>query len=91
MNQGMSLKDRQVAETRLSSDVRVSTVFLDLKYEPDEPQKWETLIIGGPYNDEGEQYTSVEDARAGHELWVMVARGELTPEAIHEMREVTLS
>ena len=89
-----SLAERQVAETCLPGDVRVSTVFLNLKAVPGEPEpidQWETLILGGPHDNEGERYTTIEDARAGHELWVMVAQGALTPEAIHEMREATAS
>ena len=90
----MDLKERQVAMTMLSSGVRVSTVFLDLVANPGEPpptEQWETLVSGGPHDGEGERYVTVEDARAGHELWVLVADGTITPEAIHEMREVTAS
>lgn len=89
-----SLDDRQVAEARLPGGVRVSTVFLDLRPTPGEPEptvQWETLILGGPHDNEGEQYATVEEARAGHELWLLVAEGMLTPEAIYEMREVTAS
>lgn len=88
------IEDRKVAETRLPSGVRVSTVFLDLIANPGEApptDQWETLIIGGTHDGDGERYTTVDDARAGHELWVLVAKGEITPEAIHEMREVTAS
>jgi hypothetical protein len=90
----MSLEDRQVAMTQLSNGVRVSTVFLDLIANPGEPlptEQWETLIRGGTHDGEGERYMTADDARAGHELWVLVAKGEITPEAIHEMREVTAS
>ena len=90
----LSLAERQVAETRLSNGTRVSTVFLALTAnpgEPEPPEQWETLVIGGTHDGEGERYTTIEEARAGHELWVMVAAGDLTPEAIHEMRGVTAS
>lgn len=79
------LEDRHVAKTQLPSGVRVSTIFIDYIH------RWETIVFGGPHDSEGEQYESLEDARAGHELWVMVAQGVLTPEAIYEMREVTPS
>jgi hypothetical protein len=88
----ISADEKRIAETLLSSGVRVSTVFLGLVQVPGQPDpemQWETLVLGGPYHDQGEQYASVEDARAGHELWVLVAQGVLTPEAIYEMREVT--
>ncbi len=87
-----SLAERQVAVTNLPDGVRVSTVFFDLTPaagdEPDAAQ-YETLILGGPHQDQGEQYATLDEAKAGHELWVMVAEGTLTPEAIYEMREVT--
>jgi hypothetical protein len=85
----MSLEERQVAVTHISDSIRVSTVFLEI--DPAEPTRWETLIFGGLHDGEGEQYATLEDARAGHELWVMVAEGKLTPEAIVEMRMVTAS
>jgi hypothetical protein len=90
----MDLKERQVARTLLPNGVCVSTVFLDLVANPGEPpptEQWETLVSGGTHDGEGERYVTVDDARAGHELWVLAAKGEITPEAIHEMREVTAS
>ena len=90
----LDFKERQVAETRLPGGVRVSTVFLGLVARPGEPpptEQWETLVCGGTHDGEGERYVTVEDARAGHGLWVLVAEGTITPEAIHEMREVTTS
>jgi hypothetical protein len=88
-----TLKERQVELTQLPNGVRVSTVFLNITPDPSnpEPYQWETMIRGGTYDSEGEQYASLEDARAGHELWVLVAKGELIPEAIREMRTVTAS
>ena len=83
---------RSVARTVVADGVRVSTCFLGVDHGfglSDEPILWETLIFGGTHNLEGERYASVDDARAGHELWVMVARGELTPEIIHELRQTT--
>lgn len=86
------LAERQVAVTQLPGGVRVSTVHLDLApaaWGAPEVMQYETLILGGPHQDQGEQYASLDEAQAGHELWVMVAEGKLPPEAIHEMRDVT--
>jgi hypothetical protein len=88
------LAERQVAVTELPGGVRVSTVFLDLCAAPsgeEREMQYETLILGGRHHDAGERYATIDEARAGHELWVLVATGTLTPEAIHEMREVTAS
>jgi hypothetical protein len=84
--------ERQVALTKVSPDIRVSTTFLGIDHGfglSTEAVLWETLIFGGAYDLAGERYTSSTDARAGHELWVMVARGELTPDVIREMRQIT--
>lgn len=33
-------------------------------------------IFSGPYNDQGERYTSLADAKKGHKKWVAIAKGE---------------
>lgn len=33
-------------------------------------------IFSGPYNDQGERYTSLADAKKGHRKWVAIAKGE---------------
>ena len=83
---------RSVARTVVAEGVRVSTCFLGIDHSvgfSDEAILWETLIFGGVHNLAGERYASAEDARAGHDLWVLVARGELTPETLRELRQIT--
>ncbi len=67
---------RRVAQTFVSKDVRVSTVFLGLDHSWDEgpPVLWETMIFGGIHDDYQERYTSYKDARLGHERAVVLAR-----------------
>ena len=78
---------RALKRTEISANVYVSTVFLSIVhgYSGNLPVLWETLIFGGPHDGDGEQYTSRDAAATGHELWVLVAKGETTPEAIREM------
>lgn len=55
-------------------DVHVSTVFLsiDHAFTGGPPVLWETMVFGGPRDEEQERYTSRADAVAGHAR--MVAR-----------------
>lgn len=80
----MSSGPRVARTTALPSGVVVSTVCLG-RYT-DLSELWETQVRGGLHHARSDQYTSGEAAMAGHALWVRVAHGELTPEAIHAMR-----
>jgi hypothetical protein len=71
--------ERHVGETFLSDGTRVSTVFLGLdhsfsRYEdgPHEPVLFETMVFGGPNNEEMYRYSTWEEAEVGHRE--MVAR-----------------
>ena len=86
--------DRTVARTERGEGVRslwtVSTVFLGIDHNfgpTGDPVLWETLIFGGEHDGEGARYTSLAAARAGHEIWVLVAEGKTTPDAVREMEE----
>lgn len=72
---------RVVAKTELSSGCVVSTVFLgiDHNFRDDDPVLWETMMFGGDYDLACDRYRSRKDALVGHELWVLVAKGEMTP------------
>ena len=78
--------DRTIALTQLDG-MRVSTVFLGLDHSfgSGEPLLFETLIFGGPHDGEGKRYATREQAMVGHELFVLVAQGKTTAEAIDEM------
>jgi len=69
--------DRAVAKTTVSPDVYVSTVFLgiDHRFGVGPPMLWETMIFGGDHDQEIDRYTSLEDAKAGHEKMVVLAKG----------------
>jgi hypothetical protein len=60
--------NRHVADTTIGR-VRVSTVFLGLDHSfsrGGDPVLFETLIFGGPLDQEGERYTSWDEALKGH-------------------------
>lgn len=64
---------------RGNGGVHVSTVFLGIDHNfsnKGDPVLWETLVFGGPYNDQGERYRSLTDAKRGHKKWVAIAKGE---------------
>lgn len=66
-------RDNRIVERTKVGDVLVSTVFLGLDHNfTDEgpPILWETLVFGGPLNEEMYRYTSLEDAKAGHAAMV---------------------
>lgn len=71
---------RVVANTELPSGTRVSTVFIGIDASlGEEPTLWETMTFGGDYDLVCARYRSREDAIVGHEMWVLVAKGEMTP------------
>lgn len=60
--------DRRVAFTEIS-ETTISTVFLGLDYSigVGPPLWFETLVSGGPLNDEMARYPTLEAAMHGHE------------------------
>jgi hypothetical protein len=64
--------ERHVANDRVG-DIRISTVFLGLDHNwgfgP--PVLWETMIFGGPLDQEMRRYTSRESAESGHREMVL--------------------
>ncbi len=72
---------RVVARTELPSGCVVSTVFLgvDHNFRDGDPVLWETMMFGGNYDLACDRYRSRKDAIVGHEMWVLVAEGKMTP------------
>lgn len=72
---------RVVVKTELASGTTVSTVFLgiDHGFRDGDPVLWETMMFGGAYDLACDRYRSRKDALVGHEMWVLVAKGEMTP------------
>jgi len=60
--------NRRVAQTNVTSKIRVSTVFLgiDHGYDEDVPILFETMIFGGEHDEYQERYTTWEEAEIGH-------------------------
>lgn len=69
--------DRSVKSTRLPSDVRISTVFLGIDHRfmgHGPPILFETMIFGGPHGEYRKRYCTWEDAEAGHDIAVELAK-----------------
>jgi hypothetical protein len=65
---------RRVAYTDLGQQGTVSTVWLGLDHSfgfDGPPLIYETLVFGGPLADEMERYTTLEQARTGHQFMLM--------------------
>jgi hypothetical protein len=71
-------KERIVALTEITPEVRVSTVFLGLDHSfgGPVPLVFETMIFGGEHDEDQWRYTTWAEAVAGHERAMKVARGE---------------
>lgn len=64
--------DRHIGDTT-AGESRVSTVFLSLDQNHGgigAPVLYETMIFGGPLDQERERYETRQQAEAGHERWV---------------------
>ena len=68
---------RIIDYTQITSEVTVSTVFLGLDHRylgKGPPLIFETMIFGGPLDDEMWRYSSYDDAQTGHKAAVRKAR-----------------
>jgi hypothetical protein len=71
--------DRHVAEDRLATGVRVSTVFLGLDHSflrRGEPILYETMVFGGPHDEHQRRYSTRAEAAAGHYETLRMVQGE---------------
>jgi hypothetical protein len=68
--------DRHVAKTDITDDIHVSTVFLGLDHSFGDgpPLLYETMIFGGEHDEYQQRYSTWEQAEAGHEKAVELAR-----------------
>lgn len=73
---------RIVGKDDLSSDVRVSTVCLGLDHSfgEGEPLWFETMVFGGPLDQEQDRYSTWDEAVKGHEAMVAKAKEAATKE-----------
>lgn len=71
--------DRRVARDELAGGVSVSTVFLGIDHNFSDvgpPVLFETMIFGGPHDEEQWRYTTWNEAVAGHQVAVELARAK---------------
>lgn len=69
---------RVVAKSKLPSGVEVSTVWvgIDHGFGDGPPLIYETMIFGGPLDEETLRHTTREEALAGHAKMLKMAEGE---------------
>lgn len=74
--------DRKVARTELPDKVVVSTVFLGLNHQYGEgpPLLFETMIFGGPLDQQMNRYSTWDEAEKGHQEMVEKAKKSLSKE-----------
>lgn len=69
--------DRTLSKSILPDGVEVSTVFMGLDHQWGDgpPLLWETMVFGGPYDQEQVRYHTRQQALAGHAQMVARVRG----------------
>ena len=81
---------KPVADTFISNEVNVSTVFTGYNLgTDDEPKIFETLVHGGYYDGTRSTYFNEAEALKGHEYWVEKASVEL-PEGVNRLADIIL-
>jgi hypothetical protein len=88
------VENRRVARTEINPDVYVSTVFLSMDHGYDEegpPILFETLVFGGPMNEEIWRYSTKKEALEGHKRTVRQVRKEIAKEESKWSTETTAS
>jgi len=70
--------DRVVAKTKIG-DANISTVFLGLDHSfvAGKPLLFETMVFGGPHDEEMERYSTWEEAETGHKQMVNLIESEV--------------
>src|SRR5687767_3446555 len=71
----LGIEDRKVARTTVYDGCEVSTVFLGLDHRmtgvrEGKPIVFETMVFGGPFDGDGERYSTWAEAEAGHARFV---------------------
>lgn len=75
-------KRRHVGDDGPTPGVRVSTVFLGIDHsfgDDGPPVLFETMIFGGPHNEEQWRYCTWDEAERGHKAAVALAGGGKAP------------
>jgi hypothetical protein len=71
MKHGTTVAQTKFLDTK-NININVSTVFLGLdhSYNSTVPILWETMVFGGPFDQQSVQYSSFKDALKGHNIVV---------------------
>jgi len=75
MEWASSTDDKRVAYTKVD-DTTISTVWLEFnhQYGDGPPLIFETMVFGGPFNEEQIRYSTEAEAVAGHDQMVALVR-----------------
>lgn len=79
-------KNRIVAKTEISSNIRVSTIFLGIDHgfgDEGPPLLFETMVFGGPADSTMERYSTWNEAEQGHEAIVETVRFHEIVKGVH--------
>lgn len=76
--QWLEKADRHVADVSFG-DIRISTIFLGLDHQFGDgpPLLFETLVFGGPLDQEMERFSTWEEAKKGHKEMVKRVKKEI--------------
>jgi hypothetical protein len=74
---------RRIARTEITERICVSTVFLVLDHgcpgSGEDPILFETLVLGLNEDEDGERYTTYQEAEVGHDRWVEKVKAMIKP------------
>ena len=75
-----NISNRCVGYTEITSEVCVSTIFIGMDHRllgDGPPIVFETLVMGGPLDGDGQRYSSWDDAEIGHRTYVRKTRAAM--------------
>ena len=70
----------RTVQINILGDVRVSTMFLGIDHKfglHGKPVLWETMVFGGEHEGKQERYTSLKDAKLGHQVMLSIVTDSL--------------
>lgn len=88
------MRQRRVASTDITPEIHVSTVFVGLDHRyfgEGPPLLFETMVFGGPMDQQQWRYASWDDAETGHATAVRMVRNAMQETAEPTIRDHLLT